>query len=55
MLAGVREILIITTPTDQKAFEAFLGDGSQWGMSVSYGQQPYPGGWHRHSPLEQIS
>ena len=44
MLAGVREILIVTTPRDLSAFQSLLSDGSQWGLSLSYLAQPTPGG-----------
>lgn len=44
MLAGIREVLIITTPHDRDSFERLLGDGSQFGIELSYATQPEPGG-----------
>ncbi|WP_412552934.1 glucose-1-phosphate thymidylyltransferase RfbA [Shimia sp. MIT1388] len=44
MLAGIREIVIITTPQDQAQFQRTLGDGSQWGLSLTYIEQPSPDG-----------
>jgi glucose-1-phosphate thymidylyltransferase len=44
MLAGIREVAIITTPEDQHQFKRLLGDGSQWGMSFTYIEQPSPDG-----------
>ena len=44
LLAGIREIMIITTPNDAEQFKRLLGDGSQWGVSLTFAQQPSPDG-----------
>ena len=44
MMAGIRDIMIITTPRDESAFQTLLGDGADWGIRLSYGVQPEPGG-----------
>lgn len=44
MMAGIRDILIITTPQDAESFKRLLGDGHQWGLSISFAEQPNPNG-----------
>src|SRR5260370_4994350 len=44
MLAGIRDILVITTPGERSRFEALMGDGSRWGVAISYAEQPRPEG-----------
>src|SRR5207245_10135977 len=44
MLAGIRDILVITTPGERARFEALMGDGSRWGVAISYAEQPRPEG-----------
>ncbi len=44
MLAGIRDVLVITTPDDNASFKKLLGDGTQWGLKISYATQPRPDG-----------
>ena len=53
--AGIREILIITTPEDQAAFQRLLGDGSQLGLMLHYAVQPGPKVWRRPSSSPKTS
>ena len=55
MLAGIREIITITTPKDQAAFMDLLGDGRQWGLRFEFAVQPSPGGLRRPSSSPRIS
>jgi len=55
MLAGIREIAIITTPEDQDQFKRVLEDGSQWGLSLSYITQPSPDGLAQAFILQKSS
>src|SRR5699024_3239439 len=50
MLAGIRDVLVITTPHEAPAFERLLADGSQFGISLSYATSPLPTVWRRLSP-----
>jgi glucose-1-phosphate thymidylyltransferase len=44
MMAGIRDVLVVTTPDDESQFSRLLGDGSQWGLHIDYAVQPSPGG-----------
>lgn len=53
MLAGLRDVLVITSPEDQNSFECMLGDGSQWGVTLDYATQSSPGGIAQAFPLAE--
>lgn len=55
MLAGIRDILIISTPDDMPSFQRLLGDGSQFGVNFSYAIQPSPDAWRRPLSLARSS
>ena len=55
MLAGIQDILIISTPEDTPRFEALLGDGSQYGIHLQYKVQPSPTDWPRPSSWARSS
>ena len=54
MLAGIKDILIITTPQDQDQFQRLLGDGSQWGIHLEYKIQPHPMGLRKRLFWQKI-
>jgi glucose-1-phosphate thymidylyltransferase len=51
MMAGLRDVLVITTPADAAQFQRLLGDGGQWGMNISYAEQPEPRGLAQAFPI----
>ena len=54
MLAGIREILIITTPRDKSLFQNLIGNGDSWGMKIEYKEQQSPGGLAQHLLAEDF-